>query len=312
MFYNIDCIGGAKIHLNDGSVDLIVTDPPYGINGDTLHKHYNRNENNVLDGYIEIPKEDYYNFSLAWIKEAERVLKVGGSMYIITGYTNLIDILNALKQTKLKEVNHLIWKYNFGVYTKNKYVSSHYHILYLVKIGAKPTFNTYCRFSDAEKENGKSLNYQDREDVFIINKEYKPNEVKNKNELPKELLEKLILYSSNENDLVCDFFLGGFSTARVAKTLNRQCCGFELNPHAFEHGLEQLNRTETGSKLTNVKKTNKYFNQGKPLTVQEKDIIKEKYLELKTDNKSKKHIINLLSELFGRGPFSLQKIIKEI
>lgn len=234
-FYNMDCVEGARKYLKDNSVDLIVTDPPFGIKGDTLHKHYNRNEKYVLDGYVEVPKEEYYEFSLSWIKEAERVLRPGGSIYIFSGYTNLRHILNALAQTNLKEINHIIWKYNFGVYTKNKYVSSHYHILYYVKPGARPTFNTYCRYSVAERDiktNG-SLNYQDREDVWMVPKEFKRECTKNKNELPYQLLSKIVQYSSNEGDFICDFFLGGFSTVTVAMELKRKVCGFEKNEITF-------------------------------------------------------------------------------
>jgi len=91
MFYNSDCVEGAQKHLKDGSVDLIISDPPYGIGGEMLHKHYNRNEDFVLDGYIEVPQDEYYDFTYNWIKEAERVLKPGGAMYIVSGYTNLIQ-----------------------------------------------------------------------------------------------------------------------------------------------------------------------------------------------------------------------------
>ncbi len=135
-FYNEDCIIGCRRHIPDGAVDLIVTDPPYGINGHQLHKHYNRKEAFVLDGYIEVPAGEYRDFSCQWIAEAERILRPGGSIYIVSGYTNLVDILTALRDTSLQEVNHIIWKYNFGVYTRNKYISSHYHILYYVKPGA--------------------------------------------------------------------------------------------------------------------------------------------------------------------------------
>jgi len=227
QLYNKDCITGAKEKIKDNSIDLIITDPPYGIAGDKLDKHYHRKESNVIEGYVDIPKSEYYQFSVAWIKEAERVLRPGGSLYVVSGYSNLIDILNALKQTKFEEINHIIWKYNFGVYTSKKYVSSHYHILYYVKPGGKVTFNTHSRFGPQEKEeNGGSKNYRDREDVWIINREYKPGEVKNKNELPNELLIKMMQYSSNENDLIADFFLGGFSTAKVALGLNRRVIGF--------------------------------------------------------------------------------------
>jgi len=94
-FYNMDCIEGAKKYIKNNSIDLIITDPPYGIDGDKLHKHYNRDESNVIDGYIEIPQAEYPEFTENWIVQAERVLKPGGSIYIVSGYTNLIHILNA-------------------------------------------------------------------------------------------------------------------------------------------------------------------------------------------------------------------------
>ena len=243
MFFNEDCITGAQKHLKDNSIDLIVTDPPFGINGHRLNKHYNRDENNVLDGYVDVPENEYAEFSMRWINEAERVLCPRGSIYIVSGYSNLIHILNALSNTKLKEVNHLIWKYNFGVYTSKKYISSHYHILYYIKKGGHVTFNKNAFYTDSEKTaNGRSMNYLDREDVWIINREYKPGQIKNKNELPEKLLTKIIRYSSNKNDMVCDFFLGGFSTAKVAIGLGRKACGFEINKNAFDYQLKEIEK----------------------------------------------------------------------
>lgn len=250
----MDCVKGAREHLKDDSVDLIVCDPPYGIDGDRLHKHYNRNEDFVIEGYVEVPQDQYFDFSLAWIGEADRVLKPGGSIYVVSGYTNLPHLLNALSRTSLTEVNHIIWKYNFGVYTKRKFVSSHYHILFYVKPGAPHTFNTYSRYGiDERSTKNRSLNYQDREDVWVINRKYKPGQVKNKNELPGELLTKIIQYSSNENDLVCDFFLGGFSTVKVAKGLNRRIAGFEINSNAFQSLAREVEEIQPGHLLSNVR-----------------------------------------------------------
>lgn len=313
MFYNADCIEGARLHLADASVDLIITDPPYGIGGDTLHKHYNRNEKLVLDGYIEVPPGEYPEFSRNWIREAERVLKPGGALYVVSGYTNLVHILNALASTSLIEVNHIIWKYNFGVYTKKKYISSHYHILYYVKPGKTPTFNTFCRYADAEKNgdaNG-SLNYSDREDVWVINREYKPGKVKNKNELPTQLLAKIIQYSSNEGDMVCDFFLGSFSTAKVAIGLNRRACGFEKSAIAYDHQIREMSRIKPGILLETLRTPpeNTYFKRGKPLLETEKTEIIQKYIALKANGLPKKTIMERLGRELGRGPWSLARII---
>jgi len=314
QFFNEDCIDGCRKHIADNSIDLIITDPPYGIRGDTLHKHYNRNEANVLDGYIEIPEKEYPEFSRQWIKQAERILKPGASIYIVSGYTNLIHILNALKETKLKEINHLIWKFNFGVYTKNKYISSHYHILYYVKSCKKPVFNTYCRFNSNDKNvNNGSLNYSDREDVWIINKEYKPNQTKNKNELPKKLLDKIIQYSSRENDIVCDLFLGSFSTAKVALGLKRKAVGFEKSETAFNYQIGQIKQIKFGGLLEEIKSNGntgvQLLNQGKSWSKSEIDALLKRFAELYKLHKIKKKVIDLLSEEFQRGYFSILNVL---
>ncbi|MCL2712491.1 MAG: site-specific DNA-methyltransferase [Methanomassiliicoccaceae archaeon] len=306
--FNEDCISGSKKHIEDNSIDLIISDPPYGIDGNKLDKHYNRNESFVIDGYVEVSASEYKKFSLKWIKEASRILRPGGSVYIISGYTNLHHVLNALHSTDLTEVNHMIWKYNFGVHTTKKYISSHYHILFWQKPKGTPTFNTYCRYGDSELgEDSSSLNYKDREDVFIINREYKPGETKNKNELPYNLLKKLILYSSNCGDTVCDMFLGGFSTAIVAKGLNRIPVGFEISPSAFRSGLSKFNSFEDGYLIgeTRVPEKNKKINGGKSWTEEERSNLKELYLSCK--GMSKKDAIDSISEKLGRGRWGVEK-----
>lgn len=310
--FNEDCMPGCKKHIENNSIDLIITDPPYGIDGDKLHKHYARKENYVIKGYVEIPLENYGSFSHQWIQEAERILKPGGSIYIVSGYTNLYHILDALRKSSLQELNHIIWKYNFGVHTKKKYVSSHYHILYWVKPGKKHTFNTYVRFGPQEKDmNGRSLNYSDREDVWIINREYKPGKRKNKNELPYELLKKMIRYSSNENDLVCDLFLGGFSTAIVSLGLNRNVVGFEKSKEIYEHGIRKIKTITPGFLRETIKKPKGSFpkNQGKPWTKEEKERLYKEYKIYYNKYGTKKEAINQLCKDFGRGRFAIKNQI---
>jgi site-specific DNA-methyltransferase (adenine-specific) len=313
-FYNGDCITGAAEHIADNSVDLIITDPPYGINGDRLHQHYNRNEKFVVGGYVEIPRADYADFSIRWIKEAERVLRPGGSIYIISGYTNLIDLLNALKRTRLKEINHIIWKYNFGVFTRRKYVSSHYHILFYEKPGGKRTFNLESRYGLHEKTtDGRSLNNFDREDVWTINREYKPGRMKNKNELPTRLLIKMIQYSSNEGELVGDLFCGGFSTAAVAIGLNRRVVGFEISQQIFDTKIPELRTLTPGYLVPSLQNPaiGTHKNYGKTWTAKDLRRLSEGYNKLRAEGVSKKHIIAGLGEELGRGRWSIEKALKK-
>ena len=239
--YNEDCIQGMRKHVADNSIDLIFTDPPYGIAGDELDVHYNRDESNVVPGYIDIPLDQYRQFSNDWINECERVLRPGGSIYIVSGYTNLHHILNSLHSTKLEEINHIIAQYSFGVSTKNKFVSSHYHILFWQKPNKgkqKRTFNSNWQYTDQKDS------YHDRLSVQSMPRDYKPGQIKNKNQLSEIFIKKFIMYSSNRGDTVLDCFGGGLTTGRTALRYGRNFIGFELNKHAYDAFLPTLDQVE--------------------------------------------------------------------
>lgn len=239
--YNQSCIEGMQEHVADNSIDLIFTDPPYGIAGDELDVHYNRDESNVVPGYIDIPLDQYKQFSIDWINECERVLRPGGSIYIVSGYTNLHHILNSLHSTKLEEINHIIAQYSFGVSTKNKFVSSHYHILFWQKPNKgkqKRTFNSNWQYTDQKDS------YHDRLSVQSMPRDYKPGQIKNKNQLSETFIKKFIMYSSNRGDTVLDCFGGGLTTGRTALRYGRNFIGFELNKHAYDAFLPTLDQVE--------------------------------------------------------------------
>jgi len=315
IYYNQDCITGAREHLPDKSVDLIITDPPFAINGDILHKHYHRKEEHVFEGYVEVDQEEYRDFSIKWLHEAHRVLKDTGSMYVVSGWSNLLDILLALEKNDFEIINHIIWKYNFGVSTRHKFVTSHYHILYCKKSGAKRVkFNTFCRFGTSEKnDDNSSMLYNDLEDVWVINRDFKKGRLRNKNTLPAELLKKMILYSSDEDDLVCDLFLGSFSTAKIARSLNRYSTGFEMNGDVYDYQLEQMHNIERGYMLKELCSNggNPHHNQRKRWTEEEASKVIERYNAIKSAGLTDKKAYHLLSMEFGRGYFSMMNIVKK-
>lgn len=240
--YNQSCIEGMREHVANESIDLVFTDPPYGIDGDELDVHYNRDESKVVPGYVDVPLTEYAKFSLDWIRECERVLRPGGSMYIVSGYTNLHHILNALHSTSLVEINHIIAQYSFGVSTKNKFVSSHYHVLFWAKPDRgqkKRTFNSNWKYTDQKDS------YHDRLSVQNMPRDYKPGQVRNKNQLSEDFIEKFIKYSSNRGDTVLDCFGGGLTTGRTALRWGRNFVGFELNANAYAAFVPTLDLVES-------------------------------------------------------------------
>jgi hypothetical protein len=112
----IECIEGMK-RLPKSSIDLIVADPPFGIDFDGKSSVYNRDEALVIGGYEEA-QGSYTEFTKQWMNQLPRIMKKDASVYVFSGWTNLGAILTAANEAGLTTLNHLIWHYPFGVYTK--------------------------------------------------------------------------------------------------------------------------------------------------------------------------------------------------
>ena len=243
MTYKIECGDSIELMQNypDESIDLVITDPPFAIDFQSNMATYNRKDSNVLMGYEEVDLSNYDGFTMAWLGEATRLLKESGSMYIFSGWNNLRSLLIAIDEYRLTTVNHLIWKYQFGVVTKRKYVTSHYHCLYVCKDDKKRKFYPYARHGKDEKtENGGSAHYKDKEDVWVINREYWTGKVKTPTKLPAELVKKILAYSSDEGDWILDPFLGSGQVAVVSHMNNRNAVGFEIVPEYYNFIMKRL------------------------------------------------------------------------
>ena len=240
--YNQDCIDGMK-DIPDNKIDLVITDPPFAINFKSKKANYNRNASRVLSGYNEIESKNYYNFTYNWMSQINRILKKSGSMYVFSGWNNLKDILTALDENGFITINHIIWKYQFGVVTSKKFVTSHYHCLYVCKNNNERKFFPYSRFDkNAKTTDGKSLHYSDKEDVWNIKREYWTGDEKTPTKLPAEIIKKILEYSSEEKDVVFDPFLGSGQVAVVSKMLKRKYIGFEIVKEYYNFAKKRLEK----------------------------------------------------------------------
>lgn len=207
-----DCIEGMR-RLSPQSIDCIIADPPFGLSFTGREGIYNRDYRYVKRGYREA-LGDYAEFSGKWISELPRIMKNTATAWIFSGWTNLFEILAAVKDSELDLVNHIIWRYQFGVYTERKFVTSHYHLLFLAKSKDDYYFNKIQHYPL---------------DVWEINRTYRKGEVKNATKLPDELVQRCLDFSTEPGDIVLDPFMGNGTTALVAKGNFRHYLGFEAN-----------------------------------------------------------------------------------
>jgi site-specific DNA-methyltransferase (adenine-specific) len=236
----MNCIDGMQ-SMPANKIDLIVTDPPFAIDFKATKQNYNRTASRVMQGYNEIKQEDYFDFTSKWMSQAFRILKGSGSMYVFSGWNNLKDILNALDNVGFTTINHIIWKYQFGVVTSKKYVTSHYHCIYVCKDAKKRRFYPFSRFAKNQKTpEGRSLHYKDKEDVWEIKREYWTGDQKTPTKLPAEIVRKILDYSSKEGDVVFDPFLGSGQVAMISKMMKRQYIGFEIVKKYYDFALRRL------------------------------------------------------------------------
>jgi len=248
--YHGDSINWLK-SIDDSSVDLVFADPPYNI------------KKADWDNFDS--QEVYIEWSLQWIKQASRILKPTGSLYIC-GFS---EILADLKHPTSKYFNHcrwLIWHYKNKANLGKDWGRSHESIIHFRK-SDKTKLNIddvripygahtlkYPSHPQAETSVYSHSTSKKRDNWMPHPKGAKPKDVidipttcngmgektPHPTQKPEELVRKFILASSNEGDLVVDPFSGSGTTAVVAEQFNRRWMACDFNSQYNEWAIERL------------------------------------------------------------------------
>nr|MDO8109372.1 site-specific DNA-methyltransferase [Candidatus Sigynarchaeota archaeon] len=206
--------------------NLIVADPPFGLEFDKSSHEYGSDDYVLYED--KFSDKEYEDFSYNWISACYDALAKDGALYVISGWTRISEILDAVKRTKFHLINHIIWFFGWGVFARKRYVTSHYHILFLVK-----DKNNYCFVPQFSNPNTKRKGEKYEEDVWYwpeYNRGNDPDRVKaHPCQLPLVLLEKIVKISSKPGDWVGDVFSGSGGTILACRRLGRNVIGFEKN-----------------------------------------------------------------------------------
>ena len=204
-----DCLELMK-NIPDGSVDLVLTDPPYGID---FQSNFRKNKFNKIENDIAVNAE--------FLDECKRVLKDTGAIYCFTRwdvYPSWIEQIS--KRFKVK--NCIVWFKRGGGLgdLKKGYIYNHEFII-------------YC----AEKNH--RLNGKRRNDVFEFAKDA-PSTYVHPTQKPISLLKEIIDRSSNEGGVVLDCFMGSGSTGVACVNSNRRFIGIELDEGYFNIAKKRI------------------------------------------------------------------------
>ena len=217
--------------IESNTIDLIVADPPYNLN-----KNYgNKSDSKSFD--------DYINFTQQWIKEATRVLKPTGTIYVFMGFRFISYLYKVMeKDNNLLFNNWICWYYTQGIGKKKGFSPRHDDILMFTKT-SKYKFNLDAiRIPQKYYRSVNNMRGANPGDVWEFSHIHycQDNRQNHPTQKPEGLIERMVLASSDEGDIVLDPFSGSGTTLRVCQQLNRNAIGVELNEEYVAMTKERL------------------------------------------------------------------------
>ena len=232
--FNEDVLSGMA-RVADRSVDLVIADPPYG-----LKKDYG-NDSDMLSGPA------YVEFSRNWIDAVLPKLKPDASLYVFLSWQNAPEVFSLIK-TRMLMINEIIWDRrvpSMGGSTR-KFSSVHDNIgLFANSKDYHFDVDAVRVPYDAKTKKARSrsifvgkkwleIGYNPK-DLWSVSRLHRqdPEREDHPTQKPLEVVERMVLASSQPDDLVLDPFMGSGTTAEAALRHGRHFTGFELNPDYF-------------------------------------------------------------------------------
>jgi len=219
---------------------LAIQDPPYNIK--------------INSEFKNIPVKDYIVWSEKWINNTIETLDKDASLYIWLGadikegFQPLPDFMIMMRSKPVKTRNFITIRNQRGYGTQKNWMAIRQELLYYIK--GNPRFNIIAEYTDIPKktkgyykivngkrtenlERSKSNNIRagnvwlDIQQIFYLLEENVEGCYAQK---PLKAIERIMAASSNEDDIIIDFFSHSGATLLQAEKSNRKCYTMDISP----------------------------------------------------------------------------------
>ena len=197
--------------VGDEKINLIVTDPPYGVNYVESKKGINNSKfehQTIANDQIQ-SEQSYQQFTQEWLEQIKPYLSSKNSYYIFNSDKMLFALKDALDHSNFKLSQLIIWLKNHAVIGRMDYLLQHELIVY----GWYGTHHFY-------KSKDKSILFFPKPSKSVLHPTMKPI----------SLIRHLILNSSQIGDYVFDGFGGSGTTLIACEQTKRKCLMVEMDP----------------------------------------------------------------------------------
>jgi len=204
-----DCLERMK-EIPDGSVDMVLTDPPYGIDFQSNHR---------VDKYSKIKNDKDLSWLDVWVNELFRVTADNTAHYVFCSFHNIDKFKQALEM-RFKIKNILVWeKNNTSMGDLKADFAPKYEMIIFMQKGR--------RFINGKR------------DPNILRFNRTGNKL-HPTQKPVDLLEYLLAKFSDKGQAILDPFMGCGSTGVACKNLSRKFIGIELDEKYYNIAMERI------------------------------------------------------------------------
>lgn len=208
--YNEDCLETMK-RMPDGFVDLVLTDPPYGMDYQSSRR---------TDRFAKIENDKTLEWLEPFLIEAYRVMKGDSHIYLFCNDFAVSDFRNLSEKVGFNPKRALVW-------VKNNHTSGDLAGDY----ANKTEFIVFAHKGRKELFGGRDTNVLEFDKVATM---------EHPTQKPTEIIKYLLTKSSVEGDVVYDPFMGSGTTARACKDLGRNYIGSEISQAYCEIAVRRL------------------------------------------------------------------------